>query len=63
MVQQKRNGNYTVEYLKLFPLKTKKQKAFIKWCDIRNRLLAKEHLKPGGLEIIRKLANLINKGE
>jgi hypothetical protein len=43
-----------------FPLKTKKLIAFQKWCDIRTKLLAKEHLTPGGIEIIRELAKDVN---
>lgn len=59
------NGSYkanyvTVDYYGLFPLKTKKQAAYLKWCDIRTKLLAKEHLSPEGLEKIRELAKLIN---
>lgn len=42
-------ANYvTVDYYSSFPLKTKKQAAFLKWCDIRSKLLAKEHLSPEG---------------
>lgn len=59
------NGSFkansvTVDYFKSFPLKTKKQIAFHKWCDIRTKLLAKEHLIPGGIDIIRELAKDIN---
>ena len=59
------NGSFkanaiTVDYFKSFSLKTKKQVAFHKWSEIRTILLAKEHLLPGGIERIRKLAKLIN---
>jgi hypothetical protein len=57
------NGSFkansiTVDYFESFPLKTKKQAAFRKWAEIRTILLAKEHLLPGGIERIRKLAKL-----
>lgn len=59
------NGSFkansvTVDYFESFPLKTKKQASFQKWSEIRRILLAKEHLLPGGIERIRKLAKLIN---
>lgn len=59
------NGSFkansiTVNYFETFPLKTKKQASYQKWSEIRTILLAKEHLLPGGIERIRKLAKLIN---
>lgn len=39
------NTSSLVKYFNLFPLKTKKQLAFVKWCHIREMLLRKEHLK------------------
>ncbi len=55
-----KNNSVTIEYYNLFTLKTKKREAFLKWSDIRQKILAKEHLTPAGLEIIRELAKSIN---
>ena len=71
----KRSGNlttfrYTVDgytslgpilsYFNLFPLKTIKQQAFIKWSEVHSLLLAKKHLDIDGLTNIKLLAKLIN---
>jgi hypothetical protein len=51
----------TVDYFSHFLLKTKKKYAFIKWCNIRTRLLNKEHLTPLGLIKLRELIKEVNK--
>lgn len=50
-----------LRYLKDYPLKTKKFRAFVKWCNIRNMLLRQEHLTQSGLDRIRELAVKVNK--
>lgn len=45
-----------VNYLKRYPLKTKKSLVFIKWCKIYNLTLKKEHLNEIGLNKIRSLS-------
>ena len=44
----------------MFPLKTIKKEAFIKWSNIRTMMLNKEHLKSDGFEKIKLLAKLVN---
>ena len=56
-----KNSLSIVEYYRRFPLKTKKALAFDKWCEIRTKLINKDHLSIEGLEIIAKLGKLINK--
>jgi hypothetical protein len=56
-----KNSLNIVEYFRRFPLKTKKALAFEKWCEIRTKLINKEHLSIEGLEKIARLGKLINK--
>ena len=49
-----------VDYFTVFPLKTIKKEAFIKWSNIRTMMLNKEHLKSDGFEKIKLLAKLVN---
>ena len=37
-------GRRIIDYFNRFPLKTKKQFAFTRWCNVRVKLLNKEHL-------------------
>lgn len=56
-----KGNKVTVDYYSRFLLKTKKKEAFKKWCDVRAKLLAKEHLTPLGLINLRGLIKDINK--
>nr|YP_009574360.1 hypothetical protein [Arthrobotrys musiformis]QBM31476.1 hypothetical protein [Arthrobotrys musiformis]QBM31552.1 hypothetical protein [Arthrobotrys musiformis]QBM31628.1 hypothetical protein [Arthrobotrys musiformis] len=56
-----KGNKVTVDYFNKFCLKTKKQNAFKKWCNIRIILLAKEHLTPLGLIKMRELIKDVNK--
>ena len=49
-----------LSYFKLFPLKTIKYQAFIKWSEINSLILAKQHLDEKGLAKIKLLAKLVN---
>ena len=55
-----KSNSVTVDYFLTYPLKGKKQSAFLKWKSIREMLLEKKHLETGGMEIIRELAKTIN---
>jgi hypothetical protein len=55
-----KNMGAVLNYFNKFPLKTKKQKAFSKWCDIYSMMLNKEHLNKEGLNIIKNLAKEVN---
>lgn len=56
-------GNeWTVRYFEQHKLRTKKKMAFLRWCDVRKRLMAKEHLEQGGKERIEALMRAINQG-
>ena len=55
-----KSNSVTVDYFLAYPLKTKKQSAFLKWKLIREMLLEKKHLEAGGIEIIREMAKSIN---
>lgn len=56
-----KSNSITVDYFLTFPLKGKKLSAFLNWKSIRDLLLEKTHLKPGGIELIRDMAKSINK--
>lgn len=49
-----------VNYFTQFPLRTIKADAFIKWCKVRELVLAKNHLTPEGLAEIKQLVKVIN---
>jgi hypothetical protein len=49
-----------IKYLSNFPLKTKKQKAFEKWCKIYTMMFKKEHLTIDGLNTIKELSKKVN---
>jgi hypothetical protein len=49
-----------ISYFKLFPLKTIKKEAFIKWSNIYTMMINKEHLNQEGLSKIKVLAKLVN---
>ena len=49
-----------ISYFKLFPLKTIKKEAFIKWSNIYTMMINKEHLNQEGLTKIKVLAKLVN---
>jgi len=49
-----------LSYFDLFPLKTIKSQAFIKWSQIHSLILAKKHLDVEGLAKIKLLAKLVN---
>jgi hypothetical protein len=49
-----------INYLNTFELKTKKKESFLKWKEIYNMVLDKQHLNINGLETIRKLSKEIN---
>lgn len=51
---------YLNNYLNNFPLKTKKLESFIKWNEIYNMILNKEHLSLEGLNKIKTLRTQIN---
>lgn len=55
-----KSNSVTVDYFLAYPLKGKKQSAFLKWNSIRTMLLNKEHLKAGGIELIGEMAKSIN---
>ena len=55
-----KSNSVTVDYFLTYPLKGKKQSAFLKWKSIREMLLEKKHLETGGMEIITELAKTIN---
>ena len=56
-----KSNSVTVDYFLAYPLKGKKQTAFLKWNSIREMLLEKnKHLKAGGIELIREKAKAIN---
>ena len=60
-----KSNSVTVDYFLAYPLKGKKQTAFLKWNSIREMLLekiekTKKNLKAGGIELIREKANSIN---
>lgn len=55
-----RGNEWTVRYFEQHKLKTKKKIAFLRWCDVRKRLMAKEHLVEGGKERIEPLMRAIN---
>jgi len=50
-----------INYLTQFPLKTKKQKAFIKWVNIYNMVLKKQHKNAKSFIEIKRLSVEINK--
>jgi hypothetical protein len=49
-----------VDYFKTFPLRTIKNEAFIKWSEIREMMLKKDHTNFEGFEIIKQKAPLVN---
>jgi hypothetical protein len=49
-----------LSYFELFPLKTIKHEAFIKWSEIHSLILSKNHLNIEGLTKIKILAKLVN---
>lgn len=55
-----KSNSVTVDYFLAYPLKGKKQSAFLKWKSIREMLLEKKHLEAGGIELIREMAQSIN---
>lgn len=55
-----KSNSGTVDYFLSYPLKGKKQSAFLKWKSIREMLLEKKHLEAGGIELIREMAKSIN---
>lgn len=55
-----KSNSVTVDYFLAYPLKGKKQSAFLKWKSIREMLLEKKHLEVGGIELIREMAKSIN---
>lgn len=55
-----KSNSVTVDYFTAYPLKGKKQSAFLKWKSVRDQLLEKKHLKPGGIELIRTAAAELN---
>ena len=55
-----KSNSVTVDYFLAYPLKGKKQSAFLKWKSIRDILLEKKHLEEGGFEKIREMAKSIN---
>lgn len=55
-----KSNSATVDYFIAYPLKGKKQSAFLKWKSIREMLLEKKHLEVGGFELIREMAKSIN---
>lgn len=50
-----------INYFNQFPLRTKKRLAFVKWVNIYNCVLNKEHKYPEGIAKIKILSKLINK--
>lgn len=55
-----KSNSVTVDYFLAYPLKGKKQSAFLKWKSIREMLLEKKHLEAGGIELIREMAKSVN---
>ena len=55
-----KSNSLTVDYFLAYPLKGKKQSAFLKWKSIREMLLEKKHLEAGGIELIKEMAKSIN---
>ena len=55
-----KSNSVTVDYFQAYPLKGKKQSAFLKWNSIRTMLLEKKHLEGGGIELIREMVKSIN---
>lgn len=49
-----------VDYFKVFPLRTVKKEAFVKWSDIRSMMLNKDHTTFEGFDKIKVLAKLVN---
>jgi LAGLIDADG endonuclease len=52
-----------INYLRLYPLKTKKSIAFIRFIELHNKIMKKEHLNINGITEIEKLIKKINKNE
>ena len=55
-----KSNSVTVDYFLAYPLKGKKQSAFLRWKSIREMLLEKKHLEAGGIDLIREMAQSIN---
>jgi hypothetical protein len=49
-----------VNYFTVFPLRTIKLQAFVKWCNIRKLILDKHHLTAEGLAQIKLLSKQVN---
>jgi hypothetical protein len=49
-----------IEYLEKFNLKTKKKYSFLKWKQVYEMVLNKEHLTTNGLDIIKSLKKQVN---
>lgn len=49
-----------IEYLEKFSLKTKKKYSFLKWKQVYEMVLNKEHLTKNGLDIIKSLKKQVN---
>lgn len=55
-----KSNRITIDYFLTYPLKGKKQSAFLKWKSIHEMLLAKKHLQDGGFDLIKDMAKSIN---
>lgn len=52
--------NTIICYFELFPLKTFKKEAYLKWINIYSMMVKKEHLNSEGFNKIKILAKLVN---
>ena len=52
-----------INYIKLYPLKTKKNKAFTRFVELHKKIMNKEHLNIKGINEIENLITLRNKHE
>lgn len=50
-----------INYLKTYPLKTKKHVSYLRWLKVYCLVKNKHHLKENGIETVKSLINLINK--
>ena len=53
--------NIIINYIKTYPLKTKKHVSYIRWLKVYDMVKNKHHLQPDGIEDIKSLIKLINK--
>jgi hypothetical protein len=53
--------NIILNYIKSYPLKTKKHVSYLRWLKVYELVKDKHHHNPEGIEIIKSLIKLINK--